>query len=122
MASREQTRGCGPKRVSGVLETVVSRLGLRRDLDDYRIFEAWERVVGDQIARNAQPVRLDARRLVIHVKSAVWMQELALLRGDILRRINEWMGRELVQDLFLVLGSPHDEEPKRSAPRAARRR
>jgi predicted nucleic acid-binding Zn ribbon protein len=112
VASRERERGAGPQKVGGVLETVVSRLGLRRDLDDYRIFEAWERVVGEQIARNAQPVRLDARRLVINVKSAVWMQELALLREDIRQRINEWMGRELVQDLFLVLGPPHDDEPK----------
>jgi len=112
MGSRERQHGAGPKKLGGVLETVVSRLGLRRDLDDYRIFEAWERVVGEQIARNAQPVRLDAKRLVINVKSAVWMQELALLREDIRQRINEWMGRELVQDLFLVLGPPHDDEPK----------
>lgn len=101
---------------------MVSRLGLRRDLDDYRIFEAWERVVGDQIARNAQPVRLDAKRLVVNVKSAVWMQELSLLREDIRRRINEWMGRELVQDLFLVLGPPHDDEPKPRPPRTPQRR
>ena len=104
------------------METVVSRLGLRRDLDDYRIFEAWERVVGEQIARNAQPVRLDAKRLVINVKSAVWMQELALLREDIRQRINDWMGREVVQDLFLVLGPPHDDEPKGGPVRAPRRR
>ena len=62
---------------------VISRLGLRRDLDDYRIFEAWEQVVGAQIARNAQPTRLDTKRLVVTVKSAVWMQELSLLREDI---------------------------------------
>lgn len=122
MASHEQGRGTGPIKVGGVLETVVSRLGLRRDLDDYRIFEAWERVVGEQIARNAQPVRLDARRLVINVKSAVWMQELALLREDIRQRINEWMGREVVQDLFLVLGPPHEDETKSGPGRATRRR
>lgn len=122
MAAREQNRGSGPKKVGGLLETVVSRLGLRRDLDDYRIFEAWERVVGEQIARNAQPVRLDAKRLVIHVKSAVWMQELALLREDIRRRINEWMGRELVQDLFLVLGPLHDDEAAPHTSRTIRRR
>lgn len=122
MSSRGRDHGAGPKKLGGVLEAVVSRLGLRRDLDDYRIFEAWERVVGEQIARNAQPVRLDAKRLVINVKNAVWMQELALLRADILRRINEWMGREVVQDLFLVLGPPHDDEPKRGISRRSQRR
>jgi len=105
-----------------MLDTVVSRLGLRRDLDDYRIFEAWERVVGAQIARNARPIRLDAKRLVINVKSAVWMQELSLLREDIRQRINDWMGRELVQDLFLVLGPSHDEEGPAPSRQFTRRR
>lgn len=104
----------GPKPVGRVLAEVVSRLGLRRDLDDYRIFEAWDRVVGAQIARHAQPVRLDARRLVVHVRSAVWLQELSLLRDDLRRRINDWMGRELVKELFFVLG-PLGDDPAQPA-------
>jgi predicted nucleic acid-binding Zn ribbon protein len=110
-----------------VLEGVVARLGLRRDLDDYRVFEAWERIVGPQIARNAQPTRLDARRLVVTVKSAVWMQELSLLREDIRRKLNEWMGRDIVSEVFLVLGAPPEDGAasgpgaKRSRPRARSR-
>ena len=116
----------GPRRLAGVLDGVVSRLGLRRDLDDYRVFEAWERVVGPQIARNAQPTRLDAKRLVVTVKSPVWMQEISLLREQIRRQLNEWMGRELVSEIFLVLGAMTDEgsesgKLKRSRPQARRR-
>jgi predicted nucleic acid-binding Zn ribbon protein len=115
----------GPRRVGGVLQGVISRLGLRRELDDYRVFEAWERIVGPQIARNAQPTRLDAKRLVVTVKSAVWMQELALLREDIRRKLNEWMGREIVSEVFLVLGAPPEGDGgggvKRSRPPARRR-
>jgi predicted nucleic acid-binding Zn ribbon protein len=122
MGSRERDQHAGLRKLDGVLETVVSRLGLRRDLDDYRIFEAWERVVGEQIARNAQPVRLDAKRLVVNVKNPVWMQELTLLREDIRRRINEWMGRELVQELFLVLGPPHDDAASGGPARRPRNR
>jgi predicted nucleic acid-binding Zn ribbon protein len=114
MAARNENDRTGPRPVGGVLTEVVARLGLRRSLDDYRIFEAWDRVVGPQIARHAQPVRLDARRLVIHVHSAVWLQELTLLRDDLRRRINEWMGRELVSELFLVLGPLGDGPNTRS--------
>jgi len=99
----------GPRRLSGVLDRVISRLNLRRDLDDYRVFEAWERVVGPQISRNAQPTRLDAKRLVVSVKSPVWMQEISLLREEIRRKLNEWMGREIVSEVFLVLGSANDD-------------
>ena len=111
----------GFQRLGGVLEGVVARLGLRRDLDDYRVFDAWERIVGPQIARNAQPTRLDARRLVVTVKSAVWMQELSLLREDIRRKLNEWMGRDIISEVFLVLGAP-PEDGAAARPRAKRSR
>jgi predicted nucleic acid-binding Zn ribbon protein len=119
---REDGADGGPRRLGGVLSGVISRLGLRRDLDDYRIFEAWERVVGAQIARNAQPTRLDAKRLVVTVKTAVWMQELSLLREEIRQKLNEWMGREIVSEIFLVLGQPPDDAAsgrslRRSRPR-----
>jgi predicted nucleic acid-binding Zn ribbon protein len=112
MSGTNESRGSGPRRVGGVLGDVISRLGLRRDLDDYRIFEAWDRVVGKQIAQHAQPVRLDARRLVVHVRSAVWLQELSLMRDDLRRRINEWMDREIVTEIFLVLGPIGDSPDK----------
>ncbi len=117
----------GLQRLNGVLQGVVARLGLRRDLDDYRVFDAWERIVGAQIARNAQPTRLDSKRLVVTVKSAVWMQELSLFREEIRRKLNEWMGREMISEIFLVLGSPpedgaaSDRKARRSRPPARSR-
>ena len=96
--------GRGPVSFGNVLNGVVSDLGLSRDLDDYRIWVAWDEVVGPAVARNAQPVRLDTRRLVVAVKNAMWMQELTLLRRDLCSRLNDWMGREVVSEVFLVIG------------------
>ena len=60
----------GPAKLGDLLGNVVSRLGLERNLDDYRIWAAWDEVVGPAVARNAQPIRLQARRLVVAVKNA----------------------------------------------------
>jgi hypothetical protein len=87
-----------------LLTAVVARLGLERDLDDYRLWAAWDEVVGPAVARNAQPSRLDTRRLVVSVKNAMWMQELTLLRHELCRKLNAWMGREVVSEIFLVVG------------------
>jgi len=108
----------GPRTVREILTGVLSRLGLERDLDDYRIWEAWDELVGPAVARNAQPVRLDARRLVVAVKNNMWMQELGLLRTNLVERINEWMGRQVVSEIFLVVGQIGEPAvPRRPAPR-----
>ena len=115
--------GNGPRRLGDLLSGVMARLGIERDIDDYRLWEAWDEVVGATVARNAQPIRLDARRLVVAVKSNAWMQELTLLRKDVCQRLNEWMGREVVSDIFLVVGRVEagPTRERQPAPTAARR-
>ncbi len=101
MARRQPS---SPTRIAEILGSVVARLGVERNLDDYRVWQAWDEVVGPAIARNAQPLRLDAKRLVVAVRNNVWMQELSLLREELRERINRWMKREVVGEIFLVVG------------------
>jgi len=98
-------------RLSSVLEQALSRLNLHRRLDDYRIWQAWDDVVGKTIARNAQPARLDGARLVVAVRNSSWMQELSLLQRELVARLNEHMGREVVRELFFVVGKIEENAP-----------
>jgi hypothetical protein len=105
MSDRRKKSGTGtPAQLKGVLGDVVARFGLDRSLDDYRIWQAWDEVVGPVISRNAQPQKLNASRLVVAVRNAGWMQELTLLRRDLAERLNRWMGREVIKEIFLVVG------------------
>ena len=100
-----------PTRLSSLLEQTLSRFGLDRRLDDYRVWQAWDEVVGRTISRNAQPVRLDGTRLVVSVKSSTWLHELSLLQMELIVRINEWMQREVVRELFFVVGRVEQQGP-----------
>jgi hypothetical protein len=88
-----------PAKFSILLEQALSRLGLDRRLDDYRVWEAWD---------------ADGTRLIVTVRSSAWLQELSLLQRELVARINEWMQREVVRELFFVVGRV--EHPKAPAP------
>ncbi len=94
-----------PTRIADVLADVLARLPVTRSIDDYRIWLAWDEVVGPTVARNAQPTRLDQRRLVVAVRNTAWMQELSMMRHELCARLNEWMGREVIAEIFLVVGN-----------------
>lgn len=100
-----------PTRLSSLLEQTLARIGLDRRLDDYRVWQAWDEVVGRNISRNAQPVRLDGTRLIVTVRSSSWLQELSLLQRELIARVNEWMGREVVRELFFVVGRVEQHVP-----------
>ncbi len=67
------------------------------------IWRVWGEAVGTAIAKRAEPVRLRGRTLVVAVSSAPWMQELTLLKRNIVRALNDRLPEPLVDDLFLVL-------------------
>jgi predicted nucleic acid-binding Zn ribbon protein len=64
-----------------------------------RVQREWPNAVGDAIAREAQPVGERDGTLVVECRSSVWAQELDLMAPDLLRRLNEALGDELVRDL-----------------------
>ena len=61
-----------------------------------RIQREWSGTVGEAIAREAQPVSEHDGTLVVECHSSVWAQELDLMAGDLLRRLNQAVGDELV--------------------------
>ncbi len=91
-----------PQPIGEIIPASLDRLGIERDLDDYRVWQAWDEVVGDTIRRNTEPLRLDGSRLVVAARNASWMQELTLMRAEIVERLNAWMGRKVVSEIYIV--------------------
>ncbi len=90
-----------PASIDAVLETCLDRvLGTPGASAIWRV---WNDAVGAAIARRAEPMRLRGRTLVVAVSSAPWMQELTLLKRNIVTALNERLPRPLVDDLHLVL-------------------
>ena len=106
------------ERLGELLDQSLSRLALGPQLQAYGIWAIWNDVVGRPVARNAQPLRLDTRRLVVVVKNAMWMHELSLLRRDLCARLNQWMGREVVSEVFLVIGRVERQDSRSGKSRA----
>lgn len=89
------------------------------------VWPAWEQAVGPNVASAARPVALRAGTLVVHVKHAVWMQELTAMRETLLRQIRRVAGGAIVRDLrFRVaplpaaLARPRELLPPAPPPRA----
>jgi predicted nucleic acid-binding Zn ribbon protein len=101
--------------VPGVLESVgpllrrlLQRHGLDRRLEEYRAVGLWPEVVGPMIAAQSRAVEVRDGTLFVHVDSNVWMQELGILRDEIVTRLNARLGAPHVRKIILSLGrNPH---------------
>lgn len=109
------SRASMPHPMSRVLEQILRSYGLQERIHEYRVFREWPDAVGDQVARHARPARLQGKTLHVVVDSSPWMQELSLLKTDILDRLNARMGRKLLMNLRFRVGDlPETAAPPRS--------
>jgi hypothetical protein len=80
-------------RIGDEVERTLARTPGGSGLELTRITEAWPRVVGEAVARNAWPLRI-GRDGTLHVatSSATWAFELDRLRTDLAGRLEEALG------------------------------
>jgi predicted nucleic acid-binding Zn ribbon protein len=92
------------ERVGAVLEQSLKRLDLAPRLDEYGVWPIWNEIVGDTIARNAQPEKIRNGTLFIKVTSPVWMQQLQFMKDMIADKLNQRLKQDIVKNIFFMVG------------------
>ncbi|MFA6457115.1 MAG: DUF721 domain-containing protein [Bacteroidota bacterium] len=71
------------------LKQLVQSLGIEKQVEQYKIFDVWNEVVGQQVAKVAQPERMQNGVLYVSVNNAPWRTELTFRKKEILDKIHE---------------------------------
>jgi hypothetical protein len=82
--------------VSSLIPAVLRQIPLSQDLIEALVLSLWKNVAGEVLAQNAKPVRLHQSTLIISVPSLTWKQQLHALRFEILRKLEQVLGKEHV--------------------------
>jgi len=93
-----------PEKIYSILERVLSGLNLGIKAKQFEIWEVWDSVVGEHIARHAQPNQIRNMVLWTVVSSSTWMQQLGFMKKTIVDRLNERIGEEVVKDIRFRMG------------------
>jgi hypothetical protein len=91
-------------KLSDTLVKVLQVRGMEGRLREYRVFGQWDRAVGAVIARHAQPLSLRGKKMTLIVDSPAWMQQLSLLKPEIIEKVNRRLGHNAIRDITLKLG------------------
>jgi predicted nucleic acid-binding Zn ribbon protein len=92
------------ERVGAVLDQSLKRLDLAPRLDEYSVWPIWNEIVGNTVARNAQPEKIRNGTLFIKVSSPVWMQQLQFMKNMIADKLNQRLKQDIVKNIFFMVG------------------
>ncbi|MGO8905342.1 MAG: DciA family protein [Solirubrobacteraceae bacterium] len=92
-----------PRSLSVALEGMLGALVPATTLA--RVQEVWERAAGPAIAAAARPTAERDGALTVTCTAAVWAQELDLMAGELIPRLNAALGTEAITQLRCRTGS-----------------
>jgi hypothetical protein len=113
-----------PEPIASTLGSIIDRLDSEGHFAIVRLIQAWPEIVGETIARRTEVLELKFHTAVVRVSGTMWIQELNLLKPEILSRLAARVGEDAVRDLRFVQGrlSRRPTRPRlRTVARAQRR-
>lgn len=111
-----------PQQIGGTIQDLLARLDSEGHFEIVRLVRAWAEVVGETIGRRTEVAGLKFHVATIKVSGAMWIQELNLMKPQILARLRDALGNDAVRDLRFVQGRlSRRERPRlRAVPRGVR--
>ncbi|MBW3595540.1 MAG: DUF721 domain-containing protein [Actinobacteria bacterium] len=86
-------------RLKDLLGPVGKKLRVEDPAAAGAIWRQWAQIVGEDIARNAEPTSLKEGVLRIRTTTPTWATEMSYLANDIKERVNDAVGREVVREV-----------------------
>jgi hypothetical protein len=117
MSRHERPKLKRAEAVASLLKKLLGDKGLDDRLPRYQAWLVWDKVVGEQIAKRARPLRIREKILEVRVDHPVWMQQLQMLKPQILRKLRQELPDCDIEDIYLRRGTPQPQTTTPEEPR-----
>ena len=103
-ASKKETMARGPEKVADVLERLLKRRGLDRQMEYQKVIDDWPRLVGEGVAGVTRARSVANGVLIVEVVSSAWAMELNMRKRQIMARLNAGRSIRIERVVFVLSG------------------
>jgi len=93
-----------PLSLDKLLEQFFREHGQEQRFRELKVFEEWDKVLGEEIRENARPVSVNQGRLVVSVRNSIWLTELGFARQKLKSKLNRALGKGTIKDITFRIG------------------
>ena len=98
-------KGRGPQPIKNVIAELLARRGVGSQLAAEARQQAWQEVVGEQMARFTRCGKISRQRLEVIVANSTLIQELTFQKQQIVSRLKEVAPEMNIRDIRFRVGS-----------------
>ena len=90
------------KTLKEAIEQMLDVYRLRRKFDETALIAAWPELMGNAIASRTTQLYIADRKLFVRIESSVIKNELMMMKQQILNKMNEKAGREVITSIVIL--------------------
>ena len=87
--------------LSSVIRKILKNPKLSSRLDDIRIIEIWDEIIGKNLQKYVIDSKVYKGKLYIKLKSSTLRNEFTYQKSDLIRQINQRFGKKVIEDIIL---------------------
>ncbi len=84
------------------IDLMLKKFGIDNAVAQNNALIIWNEAVGDVVAKNTQPEKVEHGILTVKVSSPTWRQELFLQKMEIIKKVNNKIGRNVIKDIRFI--------------------
>lgn len=89
------------EQVGGVIMQYLRDMGLETPLNEHRLIQAWDKVLGPSVSRYIRELRIYNQVLYVTISSAALRNELMMRRTELVSRLNAEAGAQVITQIIL---------------------
>jgi hypothetical protein len=90
------------QRIDSVIRDFLGETNIGKKLKEVSLIAGWEKIMGKMIASRTDKIYIKNDTLYLRLTSPVLKNELAMMRQDIIDRMNEAAGEKLVSRIVIL--------------------
>ena len=84
------------------IDAMLKKFGIDNAVAQNNAMNLWNEIVGDKVAKNTQPDKVEHGIITVKVSSPTWRQELYFQKKEILLKINKTIGKNVIRDIRFI--------------------
>ena len=89
------------QKLDSILDAFVRSNNLQQGLSEYRVTKGWGELLGKNVALATRSIYVKEGKLFVKLHSSVLRNELTMIKDDLIRRLNEYAGSEVITDVVI---------------------
>jgi len=89
------------RKLSSVIKKIVSNPKISDKLENLKIIEIWNEILGNNLQKYIIDSKVYNRKLLVKIKSSTLRNELGFKKTDLIKQINKRFGKKIIDEIIL---------------------